>query len=53
MYSAVKSKSSLFEQYKNDLLEQIREAYWNEPAYNGQAIFYPLSTIAPHTGHTQ
>ena len=27
----VKSKSSLFEQYENDLLEQIREAYWNEP----------------------
>lgn len=27
----VKSKSSLFEQYENDLLEEIREAYWNEP----------------------
>lgn len=27
----VKSKSSLFEQYENDLLEQIRESYWNEP----------------------
>lgn len=27
----VKSKSSLFEQYENGLLEQIREAYWNEP----------------------
>ena len=27
----VKSKSSLFEQYENDLLEQIREEYWNEP----------------------
>ena len=27
----VKSKSSLFEQYENDLLEAIREAYWNEP----------------------
>lgn len=27
----VKSKSLLFEQYENGLLEQIREAYWNEP----------------------
>ena len=27
----VKSKSSLFEQYENGLLEQIREEYWNEP----------------------
>ena len=27
----VKSKSSIFEQYENDLLEEIREAYWNEP----------------------
>ena len=27
----VKSKRSLFEQYENGLLEQIREAYWNEP----------------------
>ena len=27
----VKSKSSLFEQYENGLLEQIREVYWNEP----------------------
>ena len=27
----VKSKSSIFEQYENGLLEQIREAYWNEP----------------------
>ena len=27
----VKSKSSLFEQFENDLLEEIREAYWNEP----------------------
>ena len=27
----VKSKSSLFVQYENGLLEQIREAYWNEP----------------------
>ena len=27
----VKSKSSLFEQYENGLLEEIREAYWNEP----------------------
>ena len=27
----VNSKSSLFEQYENGLLEQIREAYWNEP----------------------
>ena len=27
----VKSKSSLFEQYENGLLEQIREEYWNKP----------------------
>ena len=27
----VKSKSSLFEQYENGLLKQIREEYWNEP----------------------
>ena len=27
----VKSKSLLFEQYENGLLEQIREEYWNEP----------------------
>ena len=27
----VKSKSSLFEKYENDLMEEIREAYWNEP----------------------
>ena len=27
----VKSKSSLFEQYENGLLEQIREEYWNAP----------------------
>ena len=27
----VNSKSSLFEKYDNDLMEEIREAYWNEP----------------------
>ena len=27
----VKSKSSIFEKYENDLMEEIREAYWNEP----------------------
>ena len=27
----VKSKSSLFEQYENYLMDQIREAFWNEP----------------------
>ena len=27
----VKSKSLLFEQYENGLLEKIREEYWNEP----------------------
>ena len=27
----VTSKSSLFEKYDNDLMEEIREAYWNEP----------------------
>ena len=27
----VNSKSSLFEKYDNDLMEEIREAFWNEP----------------------
>ena len=27
----VNSKSSLFEKYDNDLMEEIIEAYWNEP----------------------
>ena len=27
----VKSKNSIFEKYENDLMAEIREAYWNEP----------------------